>query len=130
MNNVILIGRLAKEPVFSNTSNGHGKTNITIAVQDTFKKDKAYFINCIAWGKTAEHIANYLNKGSQLCIKGELRTGSYDKDGSTVYYTYVHIDTVKFLDFKNKTNNEQPTVNAFETENFTQVYDDEGDIPF
>ena len=95
MNNIILIGRLTKDPELKYTNNGKGNTRFTLAVSRN--KDEADFINCVAWEKTAENIAEYFKKGSQIAVQGAIRTGSYEKDGRTVYTTDVWVYKFDFV---------------------------------
>lgn len=89
MNNIVLIGRITKDPELKYTNNGKGNTRFTLAVQRN--KEETDFINCVAWEKTAENIAEYFKKGSQIAVQGAIRTGSYEKDGRTVYTTDVWV---------------------------------------
>ena len=95
MNNIVLIGRITKDPELKYTNNGKGNTRFTLAVQRN--KDEADFINCVAWEKTAENIAEYFKKGSQIAVQGSIRTGSYEKDSRTVYTTDVWVDKFDFI---------------------------------
>lgn len=94
INRVVLVGRLTREPELRYTPNGNAVVTFTLAVNRT-RTDKdgnrvADFINCIAWRKTAENIANYVKKGHQLAIDGQITTRNYKgKDGKRVYVTEV-----------------------------------------
>ena len=70
MNTVNLIGRLTKDPELKYTSNRKGNTRFTLAVSRN--KDETDFINCVAWEKTAENIAEYFKKGSQIAVQGAM----------------------------------------------------------
>ena len=98
MNKVCITGRWTKDPVLmENTSNPVVKG--TIAVDRRFKKDgeiNADYPSVTAFGKTAEHIANYYRKGMKADIVGHLQTGKYEKDGHTVYTTEIIIDEIEF----------------------------------
>ena len=104
MNNIILIGRITKDPELKYTNNGKGNTRFTLAVQRN--KDEADFINCVAWEKTAETITEYFRKGSQIAIQGAIRTGSYEKDGRTIYTTDVWVYKFDFIGNSNSSNNQ------------------------
>ena len=95
MNNIVLIGRITKDPELKYTNNGNGNTRFTLAVQRN--KEETDFINCVAWEKTAENIAEYFKKGSQIAVQGSIRTGSYEKDGRTVYTTDVWVYKFDFI---------------------------------
>lgn len=104
MNTVNLIGRLTKDPELKYTSNGKGNTRFTLAVQRN--KEETDFINCVAWEKTAENIAEYFKKGSQIAVQGSIRTGSYEKDGRTIYTTDVWVYKFNFIGNNNSSNNQ------------------------
>ena len=106
MNKVILTGRLTRDPE-SRESEVGGKNSyvrFTIATDREWIKDKnagvqtADFIQCIAFGRTAEHISNWYHKGSPITITdGRIQTGRYvNKDGVTVYTTDVVVNNVEF----------------------------------
>lgn len=97
MNNVVLIGRLTKDPEITYTQNGTAVCKFTLAV-DRQGKDGADFIRIITWNKTAENCSKYLAKGRQAAVQGRIQTGSYkSKDGHTVYTTDVIANNVQFL---------------------------------
>ena len=127
INRVILLGRLVKDPV-----EGNNHCKFTVAV-GRIKKDEADFINCIAFGKTAELITTYLNKGSQIAIEGRIQTGKFvSKDGETKFTTDVVVDRMEFVGGQ-KT---EPTQNKESLDDHLKVVIgdeleiDTGDIPF
>ena len=106
MNKVILMGRLVKNPeVRQDASGAISMARYTIAVDRMrTKKDEdpgADFINCVAFGKSAEFAKNYLRKGTKLVIEGRIQTGSYtNKNGQKVYTTDVVIERQEFAESK------------------------------
>lgn len=101
MNNVNLIGRLTKDVDLRYTQSGLAVGRFSMAI-DRPKKDGqdngADFPNCVAYGKTAENLANYVHKGGMVGVTGCIRTGSYTKkDGQKVYTTDVAVTSVQFL---------------------------------
>lgn len=98
MNKVILIGRLTKDADLRFIP-GSGKAiaRFTLAVNRPMKKDDADFINCIAFGKMAETITQYVYKGNQLSIVGRIKTGSYEKNKIKIYTTDVIVESFTFL---------------------------------
>ncbi len=129
MNKVVLVGRLTKEPELRFTANkGTAVTRFTLAVNRDYKKEdgtqEADFINCIAYSKRAEIIAQYLTKGKRFTVSGSIRTGSYDaQDGTRIYTTYVVVDGFDFIDSSDsKVNNDNF--------NDDMIPVDDGDIPF
>lgn len=135
MNKVILIGRLTKDPELNFAAGtGTAVTRFTLAVTRPFKKDETDFINCIAFNKRAEAIAQYLTKGRQLAVTGSIRTGSYDaKDGTKRYTTDIVVDSFEFIGNSNgNSNNQGNTSNSFSGMNFEEDMTpvDDGDMPF
>lgn len=115
MNKVILMGRLTRDPEirYSQGDKPMAIARISLAVDRKFKQDgqpTADFINCIAFGKTAEVIEKYVAKGTKIAVVGHIQTGSYtNKDGQKVYTTDVVIDELEFCESKsNQQSNSQP----------------------
>ena len=106
MNNVNLIGRLTKAPELKQTANNTSVLTGTLAVDRAFKNQngerEADFINIVAWRQTAEIIAKYCGKGSQIGIVGRIQTHNYEnQQGQRVYVTEVVAEHVDLLDSKN-----------------------------
>ncbi|WP_427109101.1 single-stranded DNA-binding protein [Lysinibacillus xylanilyticus] len=106
INRVVLVGRLTKDPELRYTPNGVASTRFTVAVNRTFSNQQgdreADFINCVAWRKQAENLANFMRKGSLIGVEGRIQTGSYEgQDGKRVYTTDVVADSVQFLEPRN-----------------------------
>ena len=129
MNKVVLSGRLTRDPELKES--GESKvTRFSLAVTRQFKRDEADFINCVAFGKNAENIAKYCTKGSPLAIVGNIRTGSYDKDGVKVYTTDVVTESFEFISGKSDSSNNQNNSendSGFDNE---MMPEDDGDCPF
>ena len=104
INRVILVGRVTKDPVLRKTPNGTSVVSFTLAVNRNIKKEgqpEADFINCVAWNKTADFMAQYVRKGALLGVEGRIQTRNYDdKNGKRVYVTEVVADSVQFLESK------------------------------
>ena len=104
MNRVILKGRVAKDPDVKTTQSGQTFTRLTIAVDRYTKageERKADFIPCVAWGNTAQFLANYFTKGKELLCEGRIQTGSYtNQEGKKTYTTDIIIDRVEFCGSK------------------------------
>ncbi|EOU1988671.1 single-stranded DNA-binding protein [Clostridium perfringens] len=128
MNTVQLLGRMVKDPDINVTSNTT-VAKFTLAV-NRFKKGEADFINCVAFGKTAENIANFFFKGNQIAIKGRIQTGSYDaQDGTKRYTTDVVVEGFDFIDGNKKENNTSSDENLNDSL-MEEMGGDDGDIPF
>lgn len=86
-NKVILMGNLTRDPETRTTGSGQSVTNFSLAVSRSWKgqdgqtQDQVSFINCVAWAKTGEIIAQYMTKGSPILVSGRLEQRSWeDKD--------------------------------------------------
>lgn len=112
MNQVVLIGRLTKDPELRYVATtGNAMTRFTLAVDRNLSRDKkqemeakgqptADFIGIVVWGKQAENCANYLAKGRLVAVNGRIQTGSYEgQDGQRRYTTDVVAQNVQFLEW-------------------------------
>lgn len=115
MNKVILTGRLTADPELRQTQSGVSSCRFTVAVDRRFAdkesgEKQADFITCVAWRQTAEFVSKYFNKGKMIALEGNIRTGSYEKDGEKRYTTEVFVDNVEFCGGKGEGGNtSQPT---------------------
>ena len=107
MNKVILMGRLTRdaEVRYSQGDSQSAVARFTLAVDRRFKRENdpqtADFINCVAFGKTAEFLERFGRKGTKFAIEGRIQTGSYtNKDGQKVYTTDVVVENVEFAESK------------------------------
>lgn len=103
INNVVLVGRLTRDPDLRTTGSGISVATFTLAVDRPYTNSQgergADFINCVIWRKAAENFANFTSKGSLVGIQGRLQTRSYDnKDGQRVFVTEVIVDNFSFLE--------------------------------
>ena len=96
MNKVILMGRLTRdaEVRYSQGENSTAIARFSLAVDRRFRRDgdeqTADFINCVAFGRTAEFLERFGRKGTKFVLEGRIQTGSYtNKDGQRVYTTDV-----------------------------------------
>ena len=111
MNNVVLMGRLTRDPEVKYTQGENPRcvARYTLAVNRRFKRDgepEADFINCVVFGKSAEFTEKYFRKGMQVTINGRIQTGSYtNKDGNKVYTTEVVVEEQEFAESKNASGN-------------------------
>ena len=113
MNVVILVGRLTRDPEIKTGNSTVAKFNV--AVNRDFKDANgnygADFVNCVAFGKTAEFLDKHFHKGNMIGITGRINTGSFtNKDGQTIYTTDVAVEKVKFVG--SKSDNSASTVDA------------------
>lgn len=104
LNQLVVIGRLVKEPELKKTDTGKKVTNITLAVPRSYKNMNgeydADFIDCILWNNVAESTTEYCHKGDLLGVRGRIQTRSYEKDDVKKYVTEVIAEKVTFLSSK------------------------------
>lgn len=139
MNNTILTGRLTRQPERRSTRNGATVCRFSLAVDKYSNGEKtAMFINCVAYGKTAEFIVNYCDKGDKLGVEGSVDSYSYDSNGVKRYVTEILCNRVELEGKATKTPQEprkqatEPTVEDFGENNLTLDDIDfmEEDLPF
>ena len=103
MNVVTLVGRISQDIRTAKTKDGSLIANLNIAVPKPRNFSEADFFRCVAFGKNAELIAEYTHKGSRIGISGHLTTSEYtNKDGANVKTVEIFIETVEFLEAKEK----------------------------
>ena len=137
MNKVIIIGRFTRDPEIKYTTgeNATATARFSLAVNRRFKNNEgnydADFINCVAFGKTAEFIEKYFTKGMAIGITGRIQTGSYtNKEGQKVYTTDVVVEETEFVESKNKgTSDNVPNNNANSNSDFEETVSDD-EMPF
>lgn len=116
MNKVLLIGRLSKDPELRYTQGGTAVANFTLAVNRRFTNQsgerEADFINCVAWSKTAEFVANYFKKGQQMAMEGRIQVSTYDgNDGQKKWKTDVIAEQIEFVGSKSNGSNDNKAGN-------------------
>lgn len=108
LNRVILMGRITKDLEIRQSQSGTAVLRFSIAVDRPQKNGEksADFINCIAFGQTAEFIGRYFGKGRMIALEGNIKTGSYqNKNGETVYTTDVIVERTSFTGEPKNENN-------------------------
>lgn len=110
INNVVLVGRLVRDPELRYTPSNQAVATFSLAVNRNFKSQngerEADFINCVIWRQQAESLANWCKKGALIGITGRIQTRSYEnQQGQRVYVTEVVADNFQLLEF-NKQNNQ------------------------
>ena len=105
INKVIIVGRLGSDPEVRYTSSGAAVARFNVATSDQWtdkstgeKRERTEWHRIVVWSKLAELCSQYLNKGRQVYIEGNLQTRSWeDKDGNKRYTTEIRAQTVQFL---------------------------------
>ena len=112
INNVVLVGRLTRDPELRFTANGSAVATFNLAVNRNFTNQsgerEADFVNCVIWRKPAETLANYAKKGTLLGVVGRIQTRNYEnQQGQKVYVTEVVCDNFQLLESRNSSEQRQ-----------------------
>lgn len=136
MNNVVLMGRMARDPETRYTQSDMCVSRFSLAVDRRGKREEgkqnADFISCVAFKKTGEFVEKYGKKGMKFVLRGHIQTGSYeDKDGKKVYTTDVVVDEIEFAESKAAASGSAPAAKK-ESEEFMQIPEDaeDGGLPW
>ena len=106
-NKVLLMGNLTRDVELKQTAGNQSVAEIGLAVNRRFKdrdgndREETTFVDCEAWGRTAEVMAQYLAKGSPVFIEGRLKLDSWqDQSGNKRSKMRVVVDSFQFIDSK------------------------------
>lgn len=139
MNLVVLNGRLVRDPELKFGQSGKAYSRFSIAVDRPFSTDKssqsADFINCVAFGKTAEFIGEYFRKGRKILLNGKLQMNQYESEGKKLTTYIVVVDNVEFGEAKQSSSdnfssgnssyaNEPSPAHSFEEDSSSEIEDD------
>lgn len=143
LNRIILMGRLTRDPELRRTQNGTAVTSFSIAVDRDFKnKDTGEkstdFIDIVAWRQTAEFVCDYFSKGRMAVVEGRLQIRDWTgKDGNKRRSAEVLADNIYFGDSKRDANGDYSAPQSYNyggndssSQSFSEVDDDEGELPF
>lgn len=115
INRFIAVGNLVKKPEFKSLPSGHMIAEFSIAQSEKTKRgENSYFFNCVIFGKQAEFISKYGEKGRKIYLEGSYKPEKYvNKEGGNSYSHKIQVSGFQFLDF-------QKTENIEAVENTTQ----------
>lgn len=128
MNKAFLIGHIGKDPEIINLESGATIAKFSIATNESYKDKQGNRVNQTEWhnitvfGKLADVVKNYFNKGSKVMVEGKIKTDSYEKEGQKRYSTSIIMSGFEFLDSKGGSN---PST----TQQSSQAEDND-DLPF
>ena len=149
MNSVVLIGRAARDPELRFVpGSGMAVANVTMAIDKGLTREKkaefeaqgkptADFVRIVVWGKQAENMSVYIQKGKLFAVNGSIQTSSYKaNDGSTKYQTEVLANRVEYLE-KGESQQKKESQSFKEDDysfqgsmDFQTIEDDDDDVPF
>lgn len=126
MNIVVLIGNLTRDVELRYTTDQKPIARFSIAVNDGYgEQQRTSYIPIVVFGKQAENADRYLSKGSKVAVNGRIQTGSYEKEGRTIYTTDIIASNIEFLSAKQSANSERK---PDKPSGFTALSEDE--VPF
>ena len=106
LNQVVLVGRITREPELKELEDGKKVSNITLAVPRSYKNaDWIYetdFIDCTLWNGIANNLFEYCKKGDMVGVIGKIETNMLEQDGERKKYTHVVADKFTFIASKKK----------------------------
>ena len=107
LNQIILVGRLVKDPEIVESEDGKKRSNVTLAIPRSFKnmngEYESDFINCTLWDSIAKSTTEYCKKGDIVGVKGRLQSSTLEKeDGEKQFRMDVIAERVTFLSNKSK----------------------------
>ncbi|NHI68979.1 single-stranded DNA-binding protein [Lactococcus garvieae] len=137
INNVVLVGRVVRDPELRYTPQNTAVATFTLAVNRRFKNAQGEretdFINCVIWRQPAENLANWAKKGTLVGITGSIQVRNYEnKEGQRVYVTEVLADNFQMLESSSNKTEKGKTKSQQDKDPFAgspmEVSDD--DLPF
>lgn len=122
-NKVILMGNLTRDPEVTTTSGGQNVAKFGLAVNRTWRsadgsqQESVSFIDCVAWGKAGDIIAQYLQKGRPLLVSGHLEQSSWEKDGQKRSKVEVIVEDFNFVDSRSGSSDNGPASSGADSAN-------------
>lgn len=144
LNHIVIMGRLARNPELRHTQTGTSVASFTLAVDRDFKDKNTGeratdWIDVVAWRQTGEFVSRYFSKGRMAVVEGRLQIRDWtDKEGNKRRTAEVVADNVYFGDSKRDGDSantsasyQEPGYGALpEQDQFSEIADDDGDLPF
>ena len=146
LNQIAIQGRLVRDPELRRTDSGKAVTSFSVACDRDFKNSQrgekeVDFLDCVAWGSTAETVERYFRKGQMAMVTGRLQIRQYtDKNGQKRRYAEILVSSVYFCGSKESgTQASSGADNGYSTPayqapapaaNFAELEDDDAQLPF
>lgn len=133
LNHVVVIGRLTKsldDSNFGYLQSGTARANISLAVNRSRKDgeqwvDDVSFLDVTIWGKTAENLKPYLQKGKQIAIDGYLKQDRWEKDGQKFSKVYIVANSVQLINnTSNSENSNKEVATEQQVQGVSSAFDD------
>lgn len=124
LNCIVIQGRMKADAELRHTPGSTAVSTITLAVNRSRKDQNGEYltdwIDVVLWGKTAEHVSKWFHKGDQMIVRGRLESRDWeDRNGNKRRSWEVQAEAVEFCGSRKKP-----------ADSFTELDDDDGDVPF
>ncbi len=143
LNNIVIMGRLTRDPELRRTGSGVAATSFTLAVERDLKPKEGEretdFIDCVAWRQAGEFVSKYFSKGRMAVVSGRLQIRNWtDKEGNKRRSAEVVADNVYFADSKKEDSNgggydpqqQTPVYPSSPASDFAMLDDEDAHLPF
>lgn len=136
LNRICIMGRITRDLELRRTQDGTAVTSFTVAVDDDFKskatgEKKTYFLDMVAWRQAAEFVCQHLSKGRMVVVEGKLTVRDWiDKEGNKRRNAEIIADNIYFGDSKRTDSTEPQIAPESAAGGFTEVIEDESELPF
>lgn len=136
INQVVLVGRMTRSLELRYTSNEKAVGNFTLAINRRFKNQNGEyetdFIDCVVFGKQAETMSKYTQKGDLIGVEGSIQKRAYeDKEGNKRYATEIMVEKITFLQTNKKSETTQETTQNDPYKDFGEIVENENlELPF
>ena len=142
LNQIVIMGRLTRDPELRRTGSGTAVASFTLAVERDLKPKEGEretdFIDCVAWRSTAEFVDKYFSKGRMAVVSGRLQVRKWqNQEGENRYSTEVVADNVYFGDSKKEESSgntfgcyNAPALPATPVSDYAMIEDDDSQLPF
>lgn len=134
LNKVMVIGNVGQEPKIFSFQNGKKKASFSVACSKRYRdangeqKEQTTWVNCAAFGGIANVVEEYVGKGSQVYVEGELSVNNFtDQQGNKKFVTEVRVTSLQLLGQRNSSSNANKSSGFATGDGFE---DEEGDLPF
>lgn len=131
VNKTIIQGRLVRDPELRRTQSGTAVASFTVAWSEKHKEtEKKLFLPCVAWKNSAEFVANYFSKGSEIVVEGSLTSRQWqDKNGNNRETVELVVDRLHFCGPKRDSQPTAYTGRPGAAADYA-VMEDDSDLPF
>jgi len=147
LNHIVIMGRLARDPVLRVTQSQTSVASFTLAVDRDYSgsnggEKQTDFIDCVAWRQTADFVNKYFKKGSMAVVSGRLQVRTWqDREGGNRRTAEVIVDNIYFGESKRRNDSDSSSDNSYvdtsyepapveSTNAFSDLTEDDGDLPF